>query len=163
VCGRWPSYVAHQGHPVPAGVRHAFDVDDHDRAPQLRRRRIGEATSLGQFVELEVSCRDDAALAVEPKDPRRSLERAQHDHDPPVLSHVGDRLGSAAHEVQIRDGVRVEHPQRLNRSLGRHVHVPVPVERSASDEEHRLLADPPLEPVVYGVKNLPHLLHLTER
>ena len=49
---------------------------------------------------------DHLAPAVQAKDPRRPLERAQHDHDAPVLADVGDRLGAAPDHVEIGHGRR---------------------------------------------------------
>jgi hypothetical protein len=85
---------------------------------------------------------DDLAAAVQPQDPRRALEGAQHHDDPAVLADVGDRLRAAAHDVQVRDRVVVEHAQAADRPLRRDVDVAVAVQRRGPHEEHRLARDP---------------------
>ena len=60
------------------------------------RTRITAADALAR-----VGCRNDPAGAVQPDDPRRALECAEHDADPPVLTQVGSRLGAAADVVVV--------------------------------------------------------------
>jgi hypothetical protein len=116
---------------------------DHDhRAARLQHLGLLEVSLGEQPVEARVGGLDDLPAAVQAQDPRRALERAQHHDDAPVLAQVGDRLGAAAHEVEVRDRVVVEHPQRADRALGRDVDVPVAVERRGADEEQGLARDP---------------------
>jgi hypothetical protein len=98
-----------------------------------------EARVVGQHV---------LAAAVEPDDPRRPLEGAEHHDDAAVLAHVGDRLGAAPDVVEVGDTTRAEHAQRAARALRRDVDVAVPGERGAADEEHRLAGDPGAQLVV---------------
>ena len=81
-------------------------------------------------------------MAVQSQDSRRALERAQHHDDPPVVAQVGDRLGAAADQVEIRERAIVEQPQRPDRALRRDVDVAVAAARRGGDEEHRLALDP---------------------
>jgi hypothetical protein len=45
---------------------------------------------------------------MDPDDPRRSLEGAEHEHDPAVLTEMGDRLDTAAGPVEMGDAMRVD-------------------------------------------------------
>ncbi len=51
---------------------------------------------------------DNRAVAMDPDDPRRSLEGAEHEHDPAVLTEMGDRLDTAAGPVEMGDAMRVD-------------------------------------------------------
>ncbi len=130
--------VLHQRDAVPAGIGDAQDLHEYDRTPGLGGGRLGEPAQLHQLTETLIGGRNHFAPAVQPQDPGRPLERAEHDHDPPVLADVGDRLGAAPDHVEIGHARRREHAQRVDRPLGRDVHVPVRVERSGAHEEHRL-------------------------
>jgi hypothetical protein len=98
---------------------------------------------------------------MQPYDSRRTVESAEHHHDPPVLADVSHRLGPTADHVQVGDRVVVEHPQRPDRPLRRHVHVPVRVKRRRSDEEQRLLRDPLALVLVDAVVDLAHRVEVS--
>jgi hypothetical protein len=100
--------VAQERDAVPARVGDPLHVDLDDRAARLGRLGFGEADGQ-QLVEPGIVGQDDLATAVEAQDPRRALEGAEHDDDAPVLAQVGDRLGAAADDVQVRDRALVEH------------------------------------------------------
>lgn len=74
----------------------------------MRRRK--PRTQLGVAGVLGL---DDRASSVEAHDHRRPLKGAEHHDDPAVLAHVGDRLGAAANEIEIRNGAGVEDPQAV--------------------------------------------------
>ena len=53
------------------------------------------------------------ASAGHAQDARRPVEGAEHERDAAVLAEVGDGLGAAAGEVEVGDGVLVEHPEAV--------------------------------------------------
>ena len=106
--------------------------------------------------EIDGAGGEDLAVAVQAEDPRRPFERAQHHDDPPVVAEVRDRLGAAAHEVQVGERVLVEYPERLDRALRRDVDMAAGAGRGSADEEHPLRRDPRGQTVVDAVVELPH-------
>ena len=115
---------------------------DPDHAPHARGRIVG---------------RHRLAAAVQPHDPRRPFERAQHEADTAVLAQVRHRLGAAADVVVVFDRPLVEDAQRADRPLRRHVHVAA-VAGSGGDEEEPLAADPGCELGVDAVEDFAHAL-----
>ena len=103
-----------------------------------------------------VGRRQHRGAAVQPHDPRRTLERAEHDDDAAVLARVRDRLCAAADEVEISNLVRPEDSEPAQVALWRHVDVAVLGERRRGDEEEMLLLDPAGELVVDLRMDLPH-------
>ncbi len=138
----------HQRHAVAARVGDPLDVDADDRAALLCQH-------VGAW-KLERVAGQHLAVAVEAQDPRRALKRAQHHHDPAVLLQVGDRLGAAADEVQVRERTVIEQPQRADRALGRDVDMTVVPARRGRDEEHRLALDPSAEKRLDPLVDLSH-------
>ena len=57
---------------------------------------------------------------MQPHDPGRAFERAEHQADPPVLLQVRDGLDAAAGQVEVRDLAGAEHAKRVE-ALGRQV------------------------------------------
>ena len=148
--------VAHERNAVTARIGHPLHVDHDDRPPRLGAVGLGEGTALEQLVEAGVAGGHHLTASVQPEDPRRPLEGAQHDHDAPVLAQVGDRLRAAADHVEVGDGALVEHPQGVDRPLRRDVHVTLAVERRRADEEQRLALDPAAQVIVDAVEDLAH-------
>ncbi len=93
---------------------------------------------------------------MQPQDPRRALECAEHHDDAAVLAQVRDRLGAAADEVQVGERVVIEQPQRPDRALWRDVDVAVVAARRGADEEHRLALDPAREERLDPLEDLCH-------
>ena len=62
-----------------------------------------------QRLELGVVGPQILASAVQPHDPRRALERAEHHADAPVLAQVGDRLDPAPEQVDVGEAERAQH------------------------------------------------------
>ena len=91
---------------------------------------------------------------VQPHDPRRPGEGAEHDADAAVLADVRDGLCAAPDVVVVLDRQPVDDAERLDRPFRRHVDVTA-LARGGADEEERLRADPLLEPVVDGFEELP--------
>jgi hypothetical protein len=60
---------------------------------------------------------DDDAVAVQPQDPGRTLEGAEHDDDPAVLLEVGNRLDAAPTDIQPRDFPGAQDAQGIIRDL----------------------------------------------
>src|ERR1039458_10104778 len=61
-----------------------------------------------QLLEAFVVTADNRVVAMDPDDPRRSLEGAEHEHDPAVLTEMGDRLDTAAGPVEVGDAMQVD-------------------------------------------------------
>jgi hypothetical protein len=55
---------------------------------------------------------------VQPQDPRRVGEGAEHEGDPPVVAQVGDGLGTAAGQIQVGDGLLVQEGEGVGVTLG---------------------------------------------
>ena len=98
---------------------------------------------------------DDLAATVEADDARWPLEGAEHEADTAVLAQVGGRLGPAPDVVVVLDGAPVDDPERVDRPLRRHVHVPAR-RRRRRDEEQALASDPAGELVVDRLVDLAH-------
>src|SRR5215213_8697276 len=150
------SLEAHERDAVTARIRDPSRLHDHDRAPGLVVPRSLEPGVLEELFEPRIARRDDLAPAVDPHDARRSGERAEHDHDPPVLADVGDGLRAGADDVQVRDGSRPQHPQTADRPPWRDVDMAVAIEWSRTGEEERLSSHPGGEALVDLVEYLAH-------
>ena len=131
-------------------------MDHDDGAPGLRCGRLGEGAAVEQLREAWVLGHKRLAPAVQAQDSRRALEGAQHHDDAPILAQVGDRLRAGADYVEIGDRVVVEHPERVDRALGREVDVPVAGQRRGAREEERLAGDPVALVIVDAVEDLGH-------
>ena len=112
--------------------------------------------SAEQLVEALVVRAHVLAVPVQAQDPRRAVERAEHHADAAVLAQVGDRLRAAADDVQVGDGVVVEHPKGPDRSLRGDVDVPVVTRWRRAHEEYRLFGDPCLLVVVDAIVDAAH-------
>ena len=154
------STQVHLRHGEAAAVRDPLDVDDHDRALALLPV-LGEGPA--QLGELRVGAQHGAAATVQPDDVGRPVERAEHQHDPPVLTQVGDRLGARPGVVQVGDLERAEHGERPGHALGRDVHPAVGAERCGADEEDRLGQQEPGQTWVDRLENLAHGTSLAHR
>jgi hypothetical protein len=97
---------------------------------------------------------------MEPDDLRWTIKCAEHPDEPPVLAHVGERLGAAPHEIQVRDRALVDHPQRVE-PLRRRVDVPAGSGRRRRHEEDVLRLDERPEAVVDDVLGLAHPASMT--
>ena len=81
------------------------------------------------------------AGALQAHDAWWTVEGAEHQRDPAVLTEVGDGFGTRAGEVQIRNRPVVEDPQGVE-SLRRDVDMSVNCQRCRCDEEEVLTLDP---------------------
>jgi hypothetical protein len=80
---------------------------------------------------------DDLTLAMQAHDFRWTIERAEHEHDAPVLTKVGNRLDAAPIVIDVADPSRTEHAKCLE-TLRRQVHMPVSSCWRGSNEKHTL-------------------------
>ncbi len=90
---------------MAAGVGDTLSGDHDDRSGAFEPVR-GEPAR--QLLEAFVVTADNRVVAMDPDDPRRSLEGAEHEHDPAVLTEMGDRLDTAAGPVEMGDAMRVD-------------------------------------------------------
>ena len=94
------------------------------RASGVGRHRRSRTDCISSL-EPGIAGHDHRAPAVQPQDPGRPGERAQHDHDAAVLAQwaiVSAPLPTKSRYATVR---RTEHAQGVDRTLGRDVHVPV--------------------------------------
>ena len=143
---------AHQRDAVAARVGDALDLDADHRAHRMLRR----VEPRRELLELRIVRQRDRRAAVQPHDPRRPVERAEHHDDAPVLARVRDRLGAAPDEVEVRDLARPEDAEPAQVALRRDVDVPVLGERRRRDEEEVLALHPGAELLVDLVVDLAH-------
>src|SRR5580698_9382252 len=80
------------------------------------------------------------AAAAQPQDPRRSLERTEHDRQSAVLAEMGHRFDAAAREIDVGDRLRSQHPQAVE-PFSRNVDVASRRKQRSGDKEHLLLPD----------------------
>lgn len=71
---------------------------------------------------------DYAANAKQPENIWWTLERAEHQNDPAVLSQVCDRLHSASVEVNVGNGRRPQNTKRIE-PFRRKIHVTSRIQR----------------------------------
>jgi hypothetical protein len=79
----------------------------------------------------------DCSPTMKPNDARSTLKRAQHDHDAPVLSHMGDGLRTATDVIQIGKRVRTQHTKSIE-SLWRQVDMTTSIQGTRGHKEHLL-------------------------
>jgi hypothetical protein len=124
--------VLQQGNSVPAGIRNAGDLHQNDGSGSFV---LGESS--GEIRKFRVAPLDHPSPPVQTDNFWRSLKRAEHQDDSPVLFQMRDRLDPAAGQVQVSDGIRPQNSKGVE-SLRRDIHVAAGIERRRSDEEERL-------------------------
>jgi len=77
-----------------------------------------------ETLELGIIGAPDPSGAEQSQDPRVAGERAEHECDPAVVTQVCDGLDAAAEQIEIGDGVVVDHRERIAISLGGEVDSP---------------------------------------
>jgi hypothetical protein len=90
-----------QRHAVATGVRDPLHLDPNDGAGGvLGPRYRGKVEPAVQFVVIVRPWEQHLATTMQPNDPRRLLEGAQHHADPAVLTQMRQRLSAASDLVQ---------------------------------------------------------------
>jgi hypothetical protein len=141
----------HLGDAVAARVGDPIGVDLDDRPHAGHRREERK-----QFLEPRGAGEVGDAPAVHPHHTRRATEGAEHHHDAAVLLQVGDRLDTAAGDIEVGEAPITEDRQRAGQALGRDVDVALVGAWRRPDEEHRLAQEEGGEPLVDPVVDLGH-------
>src|SRR5271154_4013772 len=92
------AFIVEKRDAVAAGIGNACDLDDDDRAGAVVCREVFGKRGKFRFVRL-----DDAAAAIQTKNIRWPLERAEHENNPAIFSQVSDGLDPAAVEIDVSD------------------------------------------------------------
>jgi len=102
--------------------------------------RIGREM-LCEFGKLRGVGSDERPSAVKPDNLRRTLERAKHDDNTPILTEMSRRFSTATCVILIHDFHRPKNKECLA-TLGRSVDMTVWGKRSGGDKEHGLFRNP---------------------
>jgi hypothetical protein len=95
-------------HSVATRIGNSRNGDSDDCAAS----RLGWKES-AQTIEFRIVRFEDFSSTIESHDARRPLKRTQHDDDAPVLSQMGDRLGTASDVIEIGEPVRIQYPETI--------------------------------------------------